>query len=53
MLAGGEEDRGCPGRKQIETGDKFGGKSGQEGPMPSQQAEENAGYNQIQQGVGR
>lgn len=53
MLAGGEEDCGGPCRNQVKTGDKFGGKTGKKGPMPSQQTEKRSGDNQVEYGIGR
>jgi hypothetical protein len=47
-LAGHEEDRSRPGRKQIEAGNEFGRHRGQESPMPAQQLDKNQGSQCVQ-----
>jgi len=53
LRAGDKEDSGGPGGKQVEAGEQFGGKGGQEGPVPAEDADEQRSYEHVQHGVGR
>ncbi|PYX41505.1 MAG: hypothetical protein DMG81_03545 [Acidobacteria bacterium] len=51
-MTGHEEDGRCPGGKQIEAGEKFRGKGGQESPMPAEQTDEQGSHQHVENGIG-
>jgi hypothetical protein len=52
-LSGYKEDRGSPGGEQVDTGNQFRGKGGQERPMPSEQTPQNGSHRDIKHKINR
>src|ERR1700687_3488414 len=52
LLAGDEPYGGSPGGKKICAGNQFGCEGWQEGPVPSEETNQNEGDNQVGQRVG-
>src|SRR6202040_2441070 len=51
LLAGDEPYGGGPSGKKICAGNEFGCEGWQEGPVPSEETNQNEGYNQVEQRV--